>query len=272
MRRPALYRPAPADTTAWTHPYTGLAAVAVFYNDGGGAPQPPAPAAPPAHAPGPVPGPPAPAPAPGAPEPLIDHETGVAMTQARFSKIMTRENGKGRTAALRELAEAAGLTFDPETTSAETFAKMIKDAETARQAQLSEEQRRTEELAAREQQIADRERQAQEREAAAARRDRESRIRAALVGLGATGDDLDDATALLRVADDADDAAITQAAEALKKRRAELFGGTSPSTLPPAPSGGPAGGPPPRNQPGSKDAVAEAARKRAEAMGLRTSA
>ena len=280
MRRPALYRPAPADTAAWTHPYTGAAALAVFYNDGG---TPPAPTTPPvptpadiaaraAGQPPPAPAPaPTPAPTPGA-EPLIDRDTGLAMTQRRFTTIMTREHGKGRTAALRELAEAAGLPFDPDTFDPKAFGQMVKDAEAARQAQLSDEQRRAEELTTREQQIADRERQAQEREAAAARRDQESRIRAALVRLGATGDDLDDATALQRVTDDADDAAITTAAEALKARRAERFGTTPNPAAPPAPSGGPAGGPPPRTPAAGRDALHEAARKRAEQMGLRTSA
>ncbi|KFG02586.1 hypothetical protein IQ62_01090 [Streptomyces scabiei] len=207
---------------------------------------------------------------------LRDHRTGEPMTQAAFAKIMARENAKGRRAALRELAENAGVTVsgtvsdDPDDADLERLAKVLKDAETTRQAQLTEDQRRTEELANREQALAAREQEIKDRESAAAARDRDSRIRAALVRLGATGDDLEDATRLLSVADDADDTAIATAAETLKSRRTELFGtGPAPQTLPPAPSGGPAGGNQPRQPSSSKDAVKEAARKRAERMGLR---
>jgi hypothetical protein len=79
-------------------------------------------------------------------------------------------------------------------------------------------------------------------------RERAAARRSVLVGLGATGDDLEDAAALLRVDEDADDQAITQAAQQLKDRRPELFGVTPtppPNTLPPAPGGAPAGGPRP---------------------------
>lgn len=269
MRRPAQQHrtTGPVDTSTWAHPYTGISGLAVFYNGD--------PAAPPAPVPTPAdlaaraaavqPGQGAP------PEPLIDKETGLAMTQARFTKIMTRENVKGRNNAFRELAEAAGLPFDPENFDPATFGKVVKDAKQAKQAQLTEEQRRAEELAERERAAEAREAAATEREATAARRDRDSGIRAALVRLGATGDDLDDAAALLRVPDDADEAAITTAATALKERRPVLFGGTTPAaTLPPAPGGAPAGGPPQRTPGGGKDAVKEAARARAVAMGLRT--
>ncbi|MET7713671.1 hypothetical protein [Streptomyces sp. NPDC005407] len=271
MRRPALYRPTPAHP-GWVRPYAGVPGMAVFYNGD------PNPATAPAPAPAPSPAdlaaragqqPPAP-PTPVHPDPLIDHDTGLAMTQERFSKIMTRENTKGRNKALRELAEAAGIPFDPDNFDVVKFGGMLKDAETTRQAQLSEEQRRTEDLAKKEAALAAREAAAEQRDAESAKRDRESRVRSALVRLGATGDDLDDATALMRIADDADDAAITTAAEALKARRSELFGGTvAPQALPPAPSGAPAGGPPARTAPAGKDAVKQAARARAESMGLR---
>ncbi|MEU9014255.1 hypothetical protein AB0D12_31700 [Streptomyces sp. NPDC048479] len=266
MRRPALYRPTPAHP-GWARPYAGVPGMAVFYN---GDPNPaPAPAPTPADLAARAGQQPPPAPA-AHPDPLIDHDTGLAMTQDRFSKIMTRENTKGRNKLLRELAEAAGIPFDPDNFDVVKFGGMLKDAEQTRQAQLSEEQRRTEELAKREREADERIAAAEQREAEAAKRDRESRVRSALVRLGATGDDLDDATALMRLADDADDAAITTAAEALKARRAELFGGTAaPSPLPPAPSGAPAGAPPARTAPAGKNAVKEAARARAEAMGLR---
>lgn len=281
MRRPAQHRLGPIVRTGWAHPYTGPAALAVFYNDGGqgggqqppaGAPspadlaargqqQPPAPVLPPAG------GQPAPNPADAV---LLDHGTGQPMTQAAFSRIMSREHDKGRMKILKELCEQAGIPFEHEKTDVTKLADVLKAAETARQAQLSDDQRRTENLTAREQALATRETALAEREAEAARRDRDTRIRAALVSLGATGDDLEDAARLLAVPDDATDEQITQAATDLKKRREVLFGGTqTPQTLPPAPSGGPAAGGTPRPQNPGKDAVRQAARDRAKAMGLR---
>jgi hypothetical protein len=207
-------------------------------------------------------------PAPAAPAASPEDEK-VSLTQRRLNVIMRDEKEEGRRAAFRSVAEAAGL--DPETFDPAAFGDIFKKAEQARQQQLSEEQRRTEELERREQALQSREDAAVQREKEAADRDRASRIRAALVKLGATGDDLEDAASLLRVADDASDDDITQAAEKLKERRAEMFGGTPvPQTLPPAPSGGPAGGNAPRQPASSKDAVKEKARKMAIARGLRT--
>ena len=251
-------------------PYTGPAALAVFYNDGGDSGQPvPSPADLANRAPQ---QPPAAQPAQRTgddDEVLLDHRTGAPMTQAAFAKIMARENAKGRRNILRELSEAAGVPFDTDDFDVTRFAKLFKETEEARKAQLSEEQRRAEELAAREQALADREAKAAHLAAEAARRDRDTRIRSALVSLGATGDDLEDAARLLTVPDDATDEQITQAATQLKERRSVLFGQSAPQTLPPAPSGGPAGGNAPRQPASTKDAVREAARKRAEAMGLR---
>ncbi|WP_060888533.1 hypothetical protein [Streptomyces scabiei] len=213
--------------------------------------------------------PPAPVLPPAGPQALLDTTTGLPMTQDRFTTIMTRENGKGRLKVLKELCEAAGLPFDHERTDVAQLTQVLKDAEEARKAQLSDDQRRTQEIEAREQALADREAQARQREADAARRDRETRIRAALVTLGATGDDLNDAVLLMNVPDEATDEQITQAATQLKERRGVLFGTAAPQTLPPAPSGGPAGGGTPRPQANSKDAVKESALARARAMGLR---
>jgi len=217
-----------------------------------------------------------PAPAPSDEPVLMDHRTNQPMTQSAFAKIMAKENAKGRRAAMRELAEMAGVPFtagvssDPDDNDVNALAQVLKDAQAARQAQLSEEQRLAEELKRREQALQAREDAAVAREREAAARDRDTRIRQALVTLGATGADLDDAAALLRVPDDADDAAITQAAQQLKERRGEMFGaGPAPQTLPPAPSGGPAGGNGPRQPAPAKDALKQAARKRAEEMGLR---
>ncbi|MFE9461702.1 hypothetical protein [Streptomyces californicus] len=274
MRRPTQHHSTPAIHSAWTHPYTGVPALGVFYNDGGNPPNPPGQAPTPADLAARAAQQQDPATRQGPPAPLVDQETGLAMTQARFSKIMAREHSKGRFNAFRELAEAAGIPFDGVLSESETFdpssfVKLFKDAKQAREAQLSDEQRKAEALAERERAADARDAAAAEREAAAARRDRDSLIRASLVRLGATGDDLDDAAALLRVADDADDAAITEAATALKERRPVLFGGTAPQTLPPAPGGAPAGGPPARTPAGGKDAIAQKARERAVSMGLR---
>lgn len=275
MRRPTQHHNTPAIHTAWAHPYTGVPALGVFYNDGGDPPNPSSQAPTPADLAVRAAQQQDPTARQGPPAPLVDQETGLAMTQARFSKIMAREHSKGRFNAIRELAEAAGIPFDGVLSESETFdpssfVKLFKEAKEAREAQLSDEQRKAEALAERERAADARDAAAAEREAAAARRDRDSLIRASLVRLGATGDDLDDAAALLRVADDADETVITEAATALKERRPVLFGGTpAPQTLPPAPGGAPAGGPPPRTPAGGKDAVNAKARERAERMGLR---
>ncbi|MYW43061.1 hypothetical protein [Streptomyces sp. SID161] len=263
MRRPAQqHRLGPTPAPGWAHPYTGLTGLAVFYNDGGEPPaQPPVPSPADLAARGQqAPQPPAPASDPD--------EDKVSLTQRRLNVLMKSEKDEGRRAAFRQIAEAAGL--DPDTFDPNQFGALFQQAEQARQAQLSEEQRRQEDLDRREQELQARIDAAAQREADAAKRDRDSRIRAALVGLGATGDDLEDAAALIRVTDDADETAISEAAAALKARRAELFGAPTPQTLPPAPTGGPAAGSPPRPPVAGKDAIRQSAIARAEAMGLRT--
>lgn len=291
MRRPAQHRLGPTARNAWAHPYTGVAALGVFYNDGGQG-------TPPATPPAPTPAllaaqaaqagqqqPPAPAPAaPPAPAPgdndqvLLDHRTGAPMTQAAFAKIMTRENDRGRLKVLKELCESAGVPFHHEDTDVAQLAQVIKEAETTRQAQLTEDQRRTEQATAREQALNDREAAIAQREAEAARLNRDSLLQAALVRLGAVDTDdepnLQDALALLNhdlsANPDADQAAITAAAESIKKRRPALFGTAAQQQLPPAPSGGPAAGNAPRNPAAGKDAVRQAARERALKRGLRS--
>lgn len=132
-------------------------------------------------------------------------------------------------------------------TSPDDVKTFVEAARKAQQEALSEDERRRQELEQREQQLA-------AREAAAAERERVANRRAVLAGLGATGDDLEDAAALLRAPDDADDQALREAAEALKARRPELFGAKpaqQPNTLPPAPGGAPANGTPNRG-PGEK--------------------
>lgn len=288
MRRPAQQPYGPTARTAWAHPYRGIRGLEVFYNDGGqggapaGAPTPPAPT-PADLAARAGQQPPAPV-VPGGPEPLIDKDTGLAMTQDRFTKIMKRQYDKSRNAAYRELADAAGIPFDPENFDPDSFAKLLKDAQDARQQSLTEEQRRAEELDRDKQALAaDRAKIEQERTAIAQERRALAREQA-LTRLGAldvtddkgqvTAPNLQDALAMLerdlRDTPDADTAAVAAAAEALKKRRPELFGTpTVPATLPPAPSGGPAAGGAPRPNVPGKDAVKERARKMAIDRGLR---
>ncbi|MFD9721125.1 hypothetical protein [Streptomyces sp. NPDC059076] len=272
MRRPALNTFRHASNSAWAHPYpTGLFSP-IFYN--AGPTDPPTPAVPSpadlaARAAAGQGQPPAVVP-PVAPPPGDDEEK-VTITQRRLNVIMKDEKEEGRRAGLRSVAEAAGI--DPDTFDPAKFAEMLKAMDSERKAKLSEEQRKAEELAEREKALAERERKAVEQAAETEKRDRESQIRAALVTLGALGEDLEDAADMLekRIPVGADAAAITTAAEALKKRRESLFGGPAPATaLPPAPGGGPAGGPPARTAPGGKNAVQEAARERARRMGLRT--
>ena len=169
-------------------------------------------------------------------------------TQEDLERIAAKEKAQGKRSALKEFAEAHGFT------SIEDAQAFIEAARQAQQAALTEEERRRQELEQREQALA-------EREAAAIARERAAARRSVLVSLGATGDDLDDAAALLRVSDDADDQAVQEAATALKERRPELFGArpaAPASQLPPAPGGAPAGAPPSRTKPGKDDAKARA--------------
>lgn len=293
MRRPAQQPHSPTARTAWAHPYRGAFALGVFYNSGG---EPPAPAAP---SPADLAGRPAPQPpagqTPSAPltqrispdngDVLIDKDTGQPMTQGRLSQLMTRQFEKSRRNAFREMAEAAGIPFDPDNFDADAFGKLLKDAQAARQQALTEEQRRAEELQRQQQTLESEQARLQQERAQVEEARRTLAREQALTRLGAldivdeqgqvTAPNLQDALAMLerdlRDTPDADDAAaLTAAAEALKKRRPELFGAApAPQTLPPAPSGGPAGGNAPRQPSGGKDAVKERARQMAIERGLR---
>lgn len=225
MRRPAQHHPRPAAAHGWNHPYTGAQALAVFYNDGGDPP-----AADPAAAPKPGP-PPTPAPAP-------------QYTQDDLERIAAKEKDQGKRAgarqALEDLAKELGFTKPDDVKAFVAAARQAEDAK------KSEEQKRQEELDRREQELA-------AREAEAATRVRTAVRTSVLAQLGATGTDLEDALALLerdlRDTPDADEAAVRTAAEALKERRAALFGAApapASAQMPPAPGGSPAGGPPPR--------------------------
>lgn len=220
MRRPAQHHLGPTARTAWAHPYAGVAGLGVFYNDGGVTPPAP-PAGDPPPADPPKPGPPAAA---------------RTFTQAEVEALAAKEKAQGKRSAAKEFAEKHGFG------SIEDAEAFIAAARKSQEDALSEQEKR-------EKALADREAAAEAREKAAAARERNANRRATLAGLGATGDDLEDAAALLRVPDDADDTAVTDAAAKLKERRPELFGATpAPAAppLPPAPGGAPAGGPPSR--------------------------
>ncbi|MFD8516590.1 hypothetical protein ACFV27_37300 [Streptomyces antimycoticus] len=227
MRRPALHHPLTSPAlpgSGWSHPYAP--SPFVFYADGGDPPAGEPPAADPAPKPGPPPS--------------------RTFSQDEVAALAAKEKAQGERAGARAALEK--FAADNGFSNVDDAKAFIEEARKAREAQLSEQEKREQALAKREQEIAD-------REAAAVARERNASRRAVLVGLGATGDDLEDAAALLRVADDADDDAVQEAATALKERRPELFGvapATAPGGPPPAPGGAPAGGPPSRQAPAGK--------------------
>ncbi|MFW3477471.1 hypothetical protein [Streptomyces microflavus] len=265
MRRPTQHHNIPAIHSAWTHPYTGVPALGMFYNDGGN--------------PGPRPGAHArrgrrahrtsrrtPGPAdPGRPgrreghlhpaAPQHDHGVG--------------EGGRPPGCA-RALAESAGL--NPDQIDLNQVGQLVKEAGEANRQRMSEvERQQADAQAATEraaQQVADAEKKATAAQALAFQVQQQM----ALIRLGANPDDLADVTALLRNdlqgVDQPTEEQIRTAAEALKARRPGDFGGTAPQTLPPAP-GGPRPAAPAAHPAGGKDAVNAKARERAERMGLR---
>lgn len=159
---------------------------------------------------------------------------GKTLTQDQVNSIVTREKSQAAQAEQTRILQSLGFE------SLDAAQAAIQAQQTAERERMSAVERREADAAAKESAAAERERKAALREQAAARRE-------ALVGLGATGDNLADAVVLLggSVADDADEAALSAAATALRERRPELFGapptlggGTTtppaaPSTLPP---------------------------------------
>jgi hypothetical protein len=158
------------------------------------------------------------------------------VTQEDLSRLLAREKTQGGRAAVKKLL--GDLGFD----NSEALTAFVTTKRDADQAALTEVERR-------EQAAEEKLRTAEAREAQALARERAAIRRAALGGLGATGDDLDDAVLLVDRAlhdqPDADEEAVVAAAEQLKERRPELFG-QARETVPPAPGGSPAGGPPKR--------------------------
>ncbi|MBY8884764.1 hypothetical protein K7472_07885 [Streptomyces sp. PTM05] len=174
----------------------------------------------------------------------------ITVTQDRLGKLLTREKAQGERAAIRRLLGTLG--FD----SSKELVEFVTAQREAERSALSEVERR-------EQAIAEREVKAARREQIAAERERAALRRAVLVSLGAAGEDLADAERLLATDDDADEAQVAAAAEALRSRRPELFGQTrTPVTA--APGGAPAGRAPTRTAPAQRPGAAglEMARRR----------
>ncbi|MXM62134.1 hypothetical protein GR925_01370 [Streptomyces sp. HUCO-GS316] len=156
------------------------------------------------------------------------------ITQDDLSRLLAREKTQGGRAAVKKLLGDLGFE------TSEALTEFITTKRDADQAALTEVERR-------EQAAAEKLKVAEAREAQAVTRERAAIRRAALAGLGAAGEDLDDAVLLIDRAlvdqPDADEGAVIAAAEQLKERRPELFGPVR-ETAPPAPGGSPAGGPP----------------------------
>ncbi|MGW6886726.1 hypothetical protein [Streptomyces chartreusis] len=162
--------------------------------------------------------------------------TSGGVTQDDLSRLLAREKTQGGRAAVKKLLGELGFE------NSEALTEFVTVKREADQAALTEVERR-------EQAAEEKLRAAEAREAQALARERVAIRRAALAGLGAAGDDLDDAVLLIdRALDgqpDADEETVIAAAEQLKERRPELFG-QARETAPPAPGGSPAGGPPTR--------------------------
>ncbi|WP_369387177.1 hypothetical protein AB5J72_05820 [Streptomyces sp. CG1] len=168
-----------------------------------------------------------------------NNEVPISLSQKQLNTLMAREKDQGGRAAVRGLVERLGFS---NAAALEEFVSAQRQAEDKR---LTDTERREQEIIAREKAAA-------AREATAVAREREATCRALLAGFGATGADLDDAIVLLHAPDDADAAALREAADELKSRRPELFGvGRADGRVPAAPGGAPASVPPAR--PGGAD-------------------
>ncbi|MER6086817.1 hypothetical protein [Streptomyces bluensis] len=177
-------------------------------------------------------------------------EQQVTVSQDRLGRLLAKEKAQGERAAVKRLLSALG--FD----TPQALTEFVTAQREAERAALTEVERR-------EQSAAERELQAARREELAAERERAAVRRAALVALGASGEDLIDAERLLAADDDADEKQIQAAGEALRARRPELFGEVRTPVLA-APAGAPAGRGPSRTTPPPKPGAAglEMARRR----------
>lgn len=165
--------------------------------------------------------------------------TMVSIPQEELSRRFAREKDQGRRAGVRDLLTQLGFE------SAKALTEYVQSQRQAEQQQKDAERERLSEVERREQTAAERERQAREREAAATAREQDAARRTALVALGATGTELEDAAVLLarEIEPDADENTLARTAEELKQRRPELFGAPAPQAPAPPPSGSPAGVP-----------------------------
>ncbi|MER6011569.1 hypothetical protein [Streptomyces bluensis] len=177
-------------------------------------------------------------------------EQQVTVSQDRLGRLLAKEKAQGERAAVKRLLSALG--FD----TPKALTEFVTAQREAERAALTEVERR-------EQSAAERELQAARREELAAERERAAMRRAALVALGASGEDLTDAERLLAADDDADEKQIQAAGEALRARRPELFGEVR-TPVRAAPAGAPAGRGPSRTTPPPKPGAAglEMARRR----------
>lgn len=128
----------------------------------------------------------------------------VTFGQQQLQQLMAREKDQGARAGARALVDRLGFT------SASELEQFVTAQREGEKQQLTEVQRREQELNAREA-------AASQRETQAGAREREAAKRAALAGLGATGTGLDDAVVLLRLSEDSDDAVLAQAAQDLRE-------------------------------------------------------
>lgn len=142
------------------------------------------------------------------------HTEPTTFTQEQVIAMAAREKDQGRRAGASEVL--SGLGFD----SADALKAFVDAAKKAEAAQKTAEQKAADELAAKEKALA-------EREAKITEKARTLTFKSALVELGASKDGLPDALTLLSgsVAADADEAAVTAAAEALKERWPSMFTG-----------------------------------------------
>ncbi|WP_367132905.1 MULTISPECIES: hypothetical protein [Streptomyces] len=158
----------------------------------------------------------------------------LTMTQERLATLMAREKDQGARTAMKSLADRLGFA---DTAALEQYVHSTRKGQAN---DLSEAQHR-------EVQLAEREKAISAREAAAIARERSAIRRAHLARAGATGTDLEDAMALLRADEEADDDQVAEAVQQLTARRPELFTahGAGAHRMPPAPGGAPASVPPP---------------------------
>lgn len=190
----------------------------------------------------PSPPPPAP-PAPAPPEP------GKSFTQDDITRIATREKAEGRQAGINEILKELGVTDLEE---GKTLLKRIRDAEDAQKTQAQKDA----EAALTAKAEADKARKEAALERLMAKTER------ALLKAGVPDTKLEKVAKLVSLDSKADDAAIAQAVEDVKKDFPELFTGAAPpdpGKNPPKPSdpGGPPRPPAPTDSKGQARSLLE---------------